>query len=85
MDKHLILSVALNELNHISNGNKYYLAIENDTTRNIIILENEKGNGRNAICYLDQIDSFAIHEDRLILNLKNDSVVRLDKNGMEWD
>jgi len=85
MNKLLILQVILNELNHISSGNKYYLAMENDPARSVIIYEDEKEMLSDTICYFDQIDSFAIYEDRLILNLQNNSIVRLDKNGMEWD
>jgi hypothetical protein len=85
MNKLLILQVILNELNHISSDTKYYLAMENDPVRSVIIYEDEKEMLSDTICYFDQIDSFIIHEDRLILNLQNNSVVRLDKNGMEWD
>jgi len=84
MNKHLILSVALNELNHISSGNKYYLAMENDPARNVIILENEKENDMEVICYLDQIESFTVGDGYILLNEKDGSVMRLDENDADW-
>jgi hypothetical protein len=84
MNKYLILSVALNELNHISSGNKYYLAMENDPARNVIFLENKKENLMGAICYLDQIESFTVGDVYILLNEKDGSVMKLDENDADW-
>jgi len=85
MNKLLILQVILNELNHISGDNEFCLGMESDPLRSVIILENEKEEVSDVVCYFDQIDSFAVCDDCLSIYLKDNSIFKLNKNGMEWD
>lgn len=83
MNRHLLLEVALNELNHLSKKLKYYTGITCEEPKRATIIA-EDGNFTDIIAYFDEIKSFTIEENFILLNEYDGSTLKLDENEVEW-